>query len=238
MNKIKNIITYIIVCIIIFASFKMPEILFELKDYDIGVAVYDKAKEKGKIDVEANEIYLVKAIHDIESEYSTVAISNNSKVIEVMSNSEGFENIDKELLKLKEYNILSNLEVKKDEEYNIAVINKFYDGIDNSYILNNIFLELNDYEYNLGIESKTGKILYIVLKKDDLGINKKEIMENYIKYLDLYIIDDWNFEEGKLVSQKANLSVSLIEIEENYILSIHSSNTRAFDVYEYGKIIR
>jgi len=50
MNKIKNIITYIIVCIIIFASFKMPEILFELKDYDIGVAVYDKAKEKGKIE--------------------------------------------------------------------------------------------------------------------------------------------------------------------------------------------
>ena len=52
---------------------------------------------------------------------------------------------------------------------------------------------------------------------------KKQILEDYIKYLDLYIIGDWKFENNMLISEKAQLTASLIIDNKSCILSIHSS---------------
>lgn len=80
MRKIKNFIIYIIVSVIILASFKIPELLLELENNNIEIAVYEKEKKKNAIDIEAEKIYLVKAIHDIEDESGLVEISSTQLV--------------------------------------------------------------------------------------------------------------------------------------------------------------
>lgn len=76
------------------------------------------------------------------------------------------------------------------------------------------------------IEKKTGKIIKISFNKDILNndINKSEILENYIKYLNLYIIDDWKFENNQVISEKAGLCVIFIEDTKNNQLSLSISS--------------
>lgn len=238
MNKI---IIYSIVCIIIVASFEIPEVLFKIENKNIKQKVYKKENLQSTIDVETEKIYLVKAIHDIENETSTVAILANEKISVVNANEEilksenkDMKEIERELLKLKEYNIL-NIEINKDVKNSIGIIDKSYQNDSSNYIVSSIILEQNDKKYRLEIENKTGKILYIAFEKEAI-YNKEEIMRNYIKYLDLYIIDDWKFENNMLKSEKAKLIVNLIETRENYILLIHSTG-KIFDIYEYDNFV-
>ena len=86
-------------------------------------------------------------------------------------------------------------------------------------------LELNN-KYELEIETKTCKILSIAIEKENLANDtNEEIMRNFVKYLDLYIIDDWKLENNMLKSQKAGLAVTIaINYKNDYcILSIHKS---------------
>ena len=51
-------------------------------------------------------------------------------------------------------------------------------------------------------------------------------MRNYVNYLDLHIIDDWALEDGMLKSEKAGLSVNLVQSAKSdiCILSIRTIN--------------
>jgi len=52
-------------------------------------------------------------------------------------------------------------------------------------------------------------------------IDTEEILRNYIKYLDLYIIDDWKFENNNILkSEKAQLIIMLVENDDSYMLTI------------------
>ena len=96
-------------------------------------------------------------------------------------------------------------------------------------------LDFDNSEYLIKVESKTGKILYIALDKNKIWNkdNPKQILENYIKYLNLYIIDDWKYEiDGdnkafSMKSEKAAINVKLSETEESYMLSIHISSSNS-----------
>ena len=54
-------------------------------------------------------------------------------------------------------------------------------------------------------------------------------MLNYIKYLDLNIIDDWKFENDKLKSEKADLVIELKEDDNIFNFSINT----AHNLYEF-----
>ncbi|MCI8309495.1 MAG: hypothetical protein HFJ45_04750 [Clostridia bacterium] len=214
--------------------------------------VYKMQQIERKIDVEAEKIYLVKAIHDIDSEKSSVAISSSDGEYVVESFDENKSVfLNKELSKLKEYNILDfKIEDNSKILYNLA--NKFYRNLTNDeYIINDVYLLINEKEYKLGIESKTGKLLYIFFYKENLKENEsiENIMRNYVKYLDLYIIDDWKFESNIikskneeddkfevniLKSEKADLIVTMLKNEgsmPSYLLSITSSANYSSNFY-------
>ncbi len=229
-SKIKSSIIYIIVVIIVIVSLKVPEILLQVEDRIIEMQVYEKQKYKDSIDVEAEKVYLVNAIHAIESEDSVVELINNKETQWVITavDEEGngvMKRWKNELLKLVEFNVLNNVESSKKGKYEVRLINKIYQSGDEKYIIHKSSVYINKEQYDIEIEEKTGKILYILFDKSKLyNATKEEILRNYVKYLDLYIIDDWKLEDNKLKSQKAKLVVRLIENEENYMLSIHSLN--------------
>lgn len=82
------------------------------------------------------------------------------------------------------------------------------------------FYYFKNAKVEIKIENKTGKIVYIIFPKDKLVADIQEFMKNYVKYLDLYIINDWKFENNKLESEKAQLEVVMVDMKEEYILTI------------------
>lgn len=249
--KIKNIIIYFCVFIIIFISFSMPSFGLKLVGEKIENTVFKKEKIEKKIDIEANRIYLAEAIHNIESENSSIAISSSNKswtlsddVTEYYSESNDktsnnlFKIAKEELRKLTEYNILKEYKLKGTEKCNLTLITKIYKSSSEKNTINNIFLNTKSELYNIDIEEKTGKILFINFAKEELkDISKEEILRNYVKYLDLYIIDDWKYEENKLKSEKAGLVVSITEKKTRYMLEIHSSEKSSNNsIYNYNNL--
>ena len=69
---------------------------------------------------------------------------------------------------------------------------------------NGDFIEIN-------VEQKTGKIISIYFSENflrtDAEVEKQ--LRNYAKYLDLDIIDDWEFHNNILESEKAQLTIML-----------------------------
>lgn len=242
-KKISNIIIYIIVVIIILASFIIPSLLFEMQELDIEMAVYnnDNIENNKKLSVEAEDIYLVKAIHDIESEKIGVTIQSAETSEKILTtndvNSDKISEIKKEIEKLEEYNIINNVESSSKSKLLIGIINKVYQKDKIKYTINNVSLTQDNYNYQMDVEEKTGKIIRLAITKDKLNneIETKEILKNYIQYLDLYIIDDWVFEDNMMKSQKADLVVNLIESvnDEICMLSINSNTKLSDKLMEY-----
>ena len=90
--KIKSFIIYFSVVIIVFFSLKAPSFLMEKLSKDIEKNVYKIEENKTQIDVEAEKIYLVKAIHNIRSDSPTVTInSSNGEILAQKSETEVYE---------------------------------------------------------------------------------------------------------------------------------------------------
>lgn len=234
--KINNIIIYVIVLIIVLLSFKIPEWILKQQEDNMEMSYYWE-QGKSKVDVEAEKIYLVRAIHNIEDRLSKVKIysgkSQNGEVIEFNSNEAKqipvSQNLDKELLKLKEYNLIEypkSIETAEGEYNGMSMIDRYYSTDGEEYNIRNIELILETRMYEIEREMKSGKILFISFSKEELDntIDKETILRNYVSYLDLHIIDDWKYENSMLISEKAGLMVGFYKTEEidTAILSIHT----------------
>lgn len=141
-------------------------------------------------------------------------------------------NINREMQKMKDSNILSNsITDYKDSNIEYIVYGREYNSLKNGYLINNVSLTTDGIEVlRAEIEEKTGKILYYIsnskcnIRED---IDDEEILRNYIKYLDLYIIDDWKYENNILISEKARLMACLTKYSHDYntyVLAIYSTN--------------
>ena len=241
----KNKLIISSVFFILLLSFLAPQILFEVEDLRMEKQIFTKSKTKRNIDVQAQKIYLVKAIHDMsgssmEIQSQTVVPSSNKKVLveERQSEQEEEKVIDQvknEFLKLEECKILKDMnEIFSNTEYNV----KNYTNFKKEYEMQYTFLGNKTSEMSVGRESKTGKILFAVFPKDKLQteLERQEILENYVKYLDLYMIGDWKFENNTLKSEKAGLCAMLFidSNNDNCFLSIQSNknNTQNYKIVE------
>lgn len=234
-NKIKNVTMCLQMVVIIICSFSIPYILVQKEDARMEKEIYRMDKIDSKIDVQAENIYLVKVIHEMDEGYFNVLIGESIKkkqVLETSKNKGKVENnitkqVIEEIVEMQDKKILKDININNnDSQYTFGIIEKTYKNYLSEYFFNDISIEINDIEIKVQLEGKTQKILYIEVSKDKLEneIEKQEIMENYIKYLDLYIIGDWKMENNRLESRKAQLAVSLEEKGNKYILSVHSMN--------------
>ncbi len=229
----KNRGIILIVFVMILVSFFVPNLLFWLEDFRIEKQICAIAKPKSKIDVQAEKIYLVRAIHDIEGFYRNLVIhkkengvyyanGNNISVApsEIISTTKirdeaTFAELKNEMDKLEKGNVLKNLTLGEEECY---VSEKIYTNEGDDYKIKHYYFKNSEIEVEA--ENKTGKILSIIFPKDSLLEDTQEMKKNFVKYLDLYIIDDWKLENNRLKSEKAQLEVVLVETEEQCRLMI------------------
>lgn len=244
----KNKIISLGVILLIFTSFLAPKILLEMEDVQAEKQIFTQSKTKTKIDVQAEKIYLVQAIHDMSE--SSMEIQSQTKIISDIESTFVEETYTKqeeknlisqvknELLKLEESKILKDMSASVDNtEYNF----KNYTNLKKEYEMCYFFLGNKTTEMSVGIEGKTGKILFAVFPKNKLStdLDKQEILENYVKYLDLYMIGDWKFENNSIQSEKAKLCAMLFldANSDNCFLLIESSQNevRKHEIVESTK---
>ena len=81
--KIKNIIIYLVVGIIVISSFKIPEVILKMEETALENNIYQKKSKKAindiNLDIDAEKVYLVKALHDLQI-INEVTISSSTKV--------------------------------------------------------------------------------------------------------------------------------------------------------------
>lgn len=236
-TKIKNGIVYLLVLLMIIFSFQMPQILFEMEDASRSKMIFKREKTGSKIDVQAENIYLVKAIHDMKegrfyvkiAPYKEVEVVEMSpkETISLVKQWEGTR-LKEELEKLQKDGILKNVEMHENSP--MTQTEKWYHKEEKNY-QTDIF---SNGEVLAEVERKTGKCIMLSFPKEMLAdLDKQEVMKNYIQYLDLYIVDDWQFQNSKMVSQKAQLEVTLVMNEENCILEIGPIHEVGNAVVEY-----
>lgn len=231
--KNRGIIFIVFVAILI--SFFVPNLLFWLEDFRIEKQICTIVKPKSKVDVQAEKIYLVKAIHDMEGFYRNLLTFKKEKVYyangnqidvapsEIVSTTKirdkaTFAELENEIDKLENGNVLKNVKLGEEEQNSAYVSEKIYPNEKNDYKIKHYYFKNSELEVE--IENKTGKILSIIFPKDNLIEDTQELKKNFVKYLDLYIIDDWKLEKKSLKSEKAQLEVVLIETQEQCRLTI------------------
>lgn len=227
----------------------MPEFLFYLQHKNDGMII-NLEKNDRKIDVEAQNIYLVKLIHETQDGYASVKINNTEKYMVVSEHSEIKKEdfISQEFKKLAEYGIFKPLEEiqssnEKYLDYSAEIVNRVYSKNNAEYLVTDVSLNGEAYTYSsLQVENKTKKILSLLGfdKEFFVNLDKEQIMRNYVNYLGLHIIDDWKFENNCLKSEKAGLEIYLHAYSSTtnnmpkYSLSICSSTN---DIVNNGKVI-
>lgn len=232
----KNRGIILVVFVMILCSFLVPNLLFGVEDFRIERQICAIAKPKSKIDVQAEKIYLVRAIHDMEGYYRNLEIQKKEKVVyyangnnidvapsEIISTTKiedeaTFAELKNEMAKLEKGNVLRNLTLGEEEQNSAYVLEKIYANEEEDYKTKHYYFKNSEIEVER--ENKTGKILTIIFPKDSLLEDTQEIKKNFVKYLDLYIIDDWKLENNSLKSEKAQLEVLLVETEEQCRLTI------------------
>lgn len=242
-KKIINILICIIVLLVVFASFKVPELLFKIQEKYMQMHAYEREESKGNMNIETEKIYLVKAIHDIEKESSSAVIGyhdtskNNVIVSSAKEESKLLEEVEKELIKLQEHQILKRFDKREKDQWKVSFTPRFYKTDNANYTVNYVSLQIGNDRYMIEIEEKTGKIIHIVSETDNLfeEMSSRDILEHYIQYLDLYIIEDWIVEESYARSETANLEITLDKSEGEYMLAIHSA-TGVFKRFEVVKV--
>ncbi len=227
----KKIFIYFIVIIIVYLSFCMPNIILSLEDLKMENRSYKKKPIDSKIDVQAESIYLVKAIHDIQDGSSNLKISNSATEIAISGNSkENNYKIIKYLIEeTRKMQIYDNqlehlLEKYEDTNFKYYIYGKQYNNSKKEYNIYRLIFQIDNYEMFVEIEEKTCKILsYVGIPRNkEEGTSEEQILRNYIRYLDLYIIDDWTYKDNMLVSEKAKLVVNIVYYDKKYIISIYS----------------
>ena len=217
-KKVKNILLFLFALMIIIFSFIMPKLLFEVEDLSREKEIFARARKESKIDVQAEKIYLVMFLHDIYQFQNEKIYYNDGKTVTVSmpltektGNKGPNEKIKNEIEKLVNSGIIKEFNFDEVVEY-IETINRF--GGEYNIITGSCVNKGREY-LDFAIEEKTGKIISCsfsdaLIKKD---ISRKEQLENYTKYLDLDIINDWKYEENTLKSEKAQLSVFWQEMD-------------------------
>lgn len=213
--KIKNIILYIFVFLVIITSFIIPEILLKSETYDVQVAIFEKEKT---LNIESNN-YLINAIQEIGSDKNSIKISSEDFIIESNSAEEVDLNVNlySKLLELNKFKITKEIIIKEDIKIAIGITEKTYKSKDNEYRVQSVMINVDDKSYIIEIEEQTGKIISIIMPEEDVFTENNEILlKNYIEYLELDYIDDWKIEKYALKSTKYNLNVNRVDlIKEN-----------------------
>lgn len=228
----KFLLSFIVIVIIVF-SFITPKLLFAIEDTARAKEIFARAKNESKIDVQAENIYLVKTLHELYMAKKVYDIKTSSTVIakapttEYTDEAVTLNKVKEETKKMIDIGILKNINL---DEYSSNATELKVFSKDCTIITDNLSKD-NTHGIGVVIEEKTGKIISLDFNKQifRMEVSQRKQLEDFVKYLELDIIDDWKYENGVLVSEKAQLTVMIDYGEYGCVLNI--SPTEIYNEY-------
>lgn len=218
--NIKNCFISIAAVIIGGFSLYAPKLYFNWKDRKILTQSFTREEITYHLDSNADDIYLVKLIHAMyHSNYSNIIhidFWNNDKSDEDLSNS-----LETQVNELVCYSIL-------DESFAQQFISSRKSPSLISLQNNNYIYDLSKSDHDstirIKIENKTTKILYLQIEGKNKTVfsntDRKKIMERYIQYLNLDILNDWQYNGNNYYSDNAKLRVDIDLTDDRLFIKI------------------
>lgn len=205
MMKLKNILTYFILLLIIIISFIVPLITIKLQENKLLAKDYTLSSDIQTVAEDNTQAKLIQTIYSI---YDNVQYN--------VSVSDYFMDAEK-LIKIENNNVViedkTNILNKVDELVKINIIKQnFYEQFSKGYVIYRVwdydngliqYSKINiytneDYENAIAsfmMENETNKIIDFTVKKDYMTLNN-ETLEKYINYLQLETTGWKNFENN------------------------------------------
>lgn len=224
---IKKFLLIVSAILIIIFSIVMPNLLLQIEDLSKEKEIFTKQKEERKIDVQAEKIYLVRFIHDIYELKDTKIYYDNKKEVSVLATTPVTEHVEREEpsdeIKSEISKIVTNDIIKEMNTDDFLNYTEIINTFSPEYTVVTCGLVKENEEWlGINLEEKTGKIISVdfptAYLRKDVALQKQ--LENYAKYLDLDIIGDWKFNDNILKSEKAQLTIMLVEKGDSCMLTI------------------
>lgn len=235
-SKFKSTAFIILIVLIVSAVTFAPAAAFKMQDAALFQGIHTAEKPKSKIDPQFEDIYLVKAIHDIYNN-----LDNTISSVE-MGKSEAIST-----LVAQQRQLLADARIDIGLDSNESGPPIYVTDLNSYSLIKNIYkFSFNDTNGNLfffQFEKKTEKFIFLSINKESNGYTQaqiKDLLKKYIQYLGLTIIDDWVYTDCGYESKKADLKVmrisfSFFEDKETFILQVIPLSLT--DYYRYNYVI-
>ena len=216
----KDVLLCFATAVIVCFTFYAPSLYFRIKDRPLTTQNHARKLIVCHLDSDADDIYLIKLVHAFyKSSYSdnTIVEHNTDKIaITAMSNVE----IQMDALESAGILSASFTQWNKNLYHDSVCLASVENEVEDLYAMIKVIVS-DEYTMWYTIEIKTGKILDLQIHNIHTAdfppistIDRKTMIERYIRYLDLDILDDWKYNGNSYYSEKAKLRVDL-ELTDN-----------------------
>lgn len=117
--------------------------------------------------------------------------------------------------------------LKKLQKQEAVIVRQWdYTAKEVAYVNMKIFLAEDDFSIAVGSgewEAQAKKFLKIKIKTEYIAdyLSEKELLYQYVKYLQLEQLGDWEYKNGRMESQKGGVAVKLTQEEEYISMGIY-----------------
>ena len=208
-RRIKSIAAVLVTLVLVCLSAFAPVEYFRHQDEALLKAAHPRQQITATIDPQAEEIYLVRAIHRIYDETASnlVSFSNVDDSMMRIYLTEQLENlVEKEVLPIA----LAQELAQTQSFFQIGIT---WRNTEETTKIAKYTVQIYDrFPFYYEMEGKTNKLLSIYLRDDSLPAyteaQKMELMLAFISYLGLDLVDDWTYSSNTgFTSKKAQLQV-------------------------------
>ena len=227
-QTMKNLCCLISAIALLCCIIAAPIVWFAISDRHLYAANHPLSKVDFSLSSEISDIPLVYRIHKLLGSYYGEEQGNDSNgvlleaiVLQAEDESDKIEKCEAEteteFAKLTQYENLNHILTMFIEPKNIKCTIKQSYG---EYDIIQIYDGQLQVQYDYDVESE--KILRLSFPKtEEKQLNaelKKKVMKEFITYLNLDILEDWYENGDSMISNKAHLSLSFQENEEQWVL--------------------
>lgn len=205
----KKPISAVVSIVILGLIIMLPQIYFGVLDHYVYQKEHKMEEINFELDSDVKNIKMVNRLHELQNSY----YDNNSEQVVLLSGGEypniGLEpeNIKKAKAAFEKAKIFQCIYKGDFSEFGYSEVHGNDKGLE-QYQFQSTHTDLE-----MKLDNQTDKITEIkyhgknIKKMGDEEI--KEFEKEYIKYMNLSLVDDWNYNNKKMVSKKAHLAVEV-----------------------------
>lgn len=241
----KSVLILLLTVAVVLGAGAFPVLFFRIQDYRLNTAAFPRQEVFTKLDPQAEEIYLVGAVREIYESGQRAYYPDTSELL-----NQTFDTFQGQLKEMKADGVLqgNHLEQVINKEYSELLIDQLTlvtstqrkEDKSLGYYVPFDDIKAIDPFVGFRMEPKTQKLIFLqilfyhTVLEESTGSSgttspstesldhtaREELLQAYIRYLGLDILDDWTYNELGAVSRKAQLQIVYRIHNDSFILYV------------------